>query len=300
VARAEPVVWRQSPFLPGLAERVGRRTDGSVEDEIVAAAPDICAVEGHHEGEITEDFDVGILRAHTLQLFGGFPLQVLDEEHVFRQPHARLGEGVRIPVPKRGRPLDPGALALLSTQNAVQAVFVKPPVFLLDIGPEALGLVRLPEPLRVVEPLERGFQRALLQPAHGAVIDARGSPHRRECIPCHLLEGVGIIEHPDADELRIDRHRAERRVRRRLAGRKLVEREELEHRLGRGSQPRGSGGNVSDLADAPAAGGSQREERYADARTALPSNHRSRPISRKSARNADENAAGSGRRLSTR
>src|SRR4051812_42013958 len=95
------------------------------------------------------------------------------------------------------------------------------------------------------------------------------------------------LRHPrDADENRIDGHRADRRIRRLLARRHLVERQQLQNVLSRAGEPGGERVDVADVADAPARGrwtGKQRDEqacapsaiRRAHARPALQSKCRS-------------------------
>ena len=55
LARLIPVVRRKPPLLAGLAERIRRRADRRVEQKIAAPAPDIGAVQRHHERKIAED-----------------------------------------------------------------------------------------------------------------------------------------------------------------------------------------------------------------------------------------------------
>ncbi len=139
-----------------------------------------------------------------------------------------------------------------------------------------------------------------LQFAHGLVIDDGGLPDVLDLGAPFTLERLCIIHHPDADELRIDRHRAERRVRRRLRRCKLVQRQNLQHRLTRGEKPPCKRGNVANLPDSPTAGRTKGKQRHVESRTARARHHCWAPILMKSACTAAANTWGSGSRLTTR
>src|SRR5947207_1601142 len=83
--------------------------------------------------------------------------------------------------------------------------------------------------------------------------------HRRQ--PGLAAERLELEHVRNADEDRIDRHRADRRVRRLLARRHFVERQELQHVLAGGRKPGGERLDIADVADAPARRGRTREQR---------------------------------------
>src|SRR5207237_9942003 len=104
-------------------------------------------------------------------------------------------------------------------------------------------------------------------PADCGLLDAAGAadigqrraiPGRQRVVTAERLE----LRHArHADEDRIDRHRADGRVRRLLTRRHLVERQQLEHAQACGSEPGRDRFHIADVADSPAFGGGAREQR---------------------------------------
>ena len=94
-------------------------------------------------------------------------------------------------------------------------------------------------PFSVEKTLERRAKRGVLQLADRLMVDARRAADRRQRVAIALRERSFAAERRefrnvrDPDENRVDRHRADRRVRRLLAGRHLVERQQLQHALSR-------------------------------------------------------------------
>src|SRR6185503_5102131 len=109
----------------------------------------------------------------------------------------------------------------------------------------------------------------------------------------------------DADEDRIDRHRADRRVRRLLPRRHLVQRQQLEHALAGGCQPCRDVLHIADVADAPAFGRRTREQRDEQPRPAPAGGRTHVDVAlqakcRRTRSMPSPNDASGGRRLTTR
>ena len=226
---------------------------------------------------------------------------------------ARAIDGRRLAALQLGRPFGPRPFLLARVQRAKQAVVLDPPRLLAEGAQRARPLGVAP-PFGVDETLERRAQRRLLQSPDRLMVDSRGAPghrgqrgaivRRQRRLAAERLE-LGHGGH--ADEDRIDGHRADRRVRRLLAGRHLVERQQLQHAQAGGRQPRRDGLDVADVADAPAGRGRTREQRDEQARPAAAgrARHSWRPTAlqskcRRTRATPSANTAGGGSRLTTR
>jgi hypothetical protein len=115
-------------------------------------------------------------------------------------------------------------------------------------------------------------QDGLLERAHTDVIDCRAAPKPVEFaaqlplepgLAADLAEVLHVL---DRNELRVDRHCAQCRVRRRLARGHLVDRQQLQHAVPRGREPAAHRLDIGDLANAPTARRRDREERDQDTR----------------------------------
>ena len=87
-----------------------------------------------------------------------------------------------------------------------------------------------------------------------------------------------VLHVSERDVLRVDRHRAERAVGRRIVGRCLGDRQELQQALSGAREPRRHSLDVADLTDAPTARGRHREQRHQNACAAIswPERHEGR------------------------
>ena len=123
-------------------------------------------------------------------------------------------------------------------QRPEQRVVVQPPGLLVAERAEGRRAARSAGPFRVAEMRERAPQRRPLQRrgprrsrssararAHRALRAIRGSQRG------FAADRLEVFERPHRDELRIDRHRAQRRIRRRLARRHFVDGQQLQHAL---------------------------------------------------------------------
>ena len=129
-----------------------------------------------------------------------------------------------------------GRSPLARVQRAEQAVVLDPPRLLADARAQRRARGRCRAATRRRETVERRAQRGVLQPADRRVVDARRGADRGRARSRSAGDSAasppsaansGTPRH--ADEDRIDRHRADRGVRRLLAGRHLVERQQLQH-----------------------------------------------------------------------
>jgi hypothetical protein len=111
----------------------------------------------------------------------------------------------------------------------------------------------------------------MFERAYSRVVDRDGGPHLIELHPqvasesCFAPEPDEVLQIREADELGIDRHRAQRRIGRRLVRRHLVDRQQLEHALPRTRHPSRHGRDVADLTDTPTPGRGHGEERHEQA-----------------------------------
>ena len=254
-----PPVDRQSPILARLAERVRRNADRCVHAEFILTGPDVRAVAAHHERQVAEQRDAGGLLPRAAPLIARQPLQVLPIENFLGQLRARTLERVRPAAAQRLGPVPPRALVVLRVQRAKQRVVVQPPAFIRDVLVKRPGARRVALTLDTLEPFAAAPQHEFLQRAYLRVLNARRDAHRVETraqpglerlLAADLLEVLHLVE---GDELRIDRHRAQRGIRRRFAGRHLVDRQQLQDADARRVEPAGDGGDVADFADAPRA-----------------------------------------------
>jgi len=160
-------------------------------------------------------------------------------------------------------------------QRAKQAIVLDPPGLLVEVPTQRAIAIAAAPPLALEKALERRAQRAQLQPPHVRMLDARRTADRRERRPIlggqrrFSAECLKLRHARDADEDRIDRQRADRRVGRLLARRHLVERQELQDPLAGRGQPGGHRLDVTDVADTPTRRGGAREQRDEQARAAL-------------------------------
>jgi len=197
----------------------------------------------------------------------GEPLHVLAEQDFVGELRPCAIERVRAPAPQRLGPVEPGALAVPRVERAEQRVVVEPPPFFRDVRAERVGSARAAREVHVPEPGEAPAQRDVLQRPDLAVLNARGDTDGVEARAQPGLErllAAGLHEVFDAierDELRVDRHGAQRRVGRRLARRHLVDRQQLQDVDARGVEPADHRFDVANLADTPAPGRGNGEKR---------------------------------------
>ena len=145
----------------------------------------------------------------------------------------------------------------------------------------------------------------MFERAHSCVVDRDGCSHLVELHPQVGLEAglaverCKILQIREADELRIDRHRAKRRIGRCLERRHLVNRQQLEHALPRACHPRCHRWNVANLTDTPTPGRGHGEQRHeqAGATRRWWGQH---CTNRSSRATASANDSSGGRRLTTR
>src|SRR5581483_1714092 len=174
------------------------------------------------------------------------PLQVLIEDDVARQRVAYLVDRRRLALSQRLGPLGPRPLLFAGMNGAKEAVVLDPPCLLRRERAQLGGAVAVPTPLVAIEPVERAPKRVVLHAPDVTVVDLRRGPDpiaRRPLVVGH----VG-----DADEDRIDRHRADGGIGRLLAGRHLIDGQQLQHADTRVGEPRRDRLDVADIADAPA------------------------------------------------
>ena len=147
-------------------------------------------------------------------------------------------------------------------------VVVQPPGLFGAERPKGRRSAGFAGPLRVAEVRERASQAPsftgrgpprsrLPRAARAASSRARISGSQRG----FAADRGEVLERPHRDELRIDRHRAERRVGRRFARRHLVDRQQLQNALSGAIEPPCHRLDVADFADAPAACRRNRKQR---------------------------------------
>src|SRR5262245_16795704 len=207
---------------------------------------------------------------HPLRARG--PLEVLVEQHFVGELATCAIDGGRLAPLQLDRPFGPQPLLLARVQRAEQAVVLDPPRLLARIGAKRPASIGVAPPLLVEEPAEGRPQVRQLQPADLRIRDARRRAHLGEGRTIGRRQAALAAERLEfgdpwqVDEDRIDRHRADGRVRRLLPGRHLVQRQELQHTHPGGGEPRGCGFDVGDVADPPARTGGAREKRNQQAR----------------------------------
>ena len=172
-----PAIRRQSPVLPGLGERVGRRADGSVDVELVLPRPDVGAVAAHHEREVAEHADRTCLAARLLPLLVGKPLQVGVVGNLLPKPLPRVVQRRRNAVADAGVPLAPVTAAVRLEQRAEQRVVAEPPVLPLAKRAEAPIAIAAAAGNCLTKMRERLPQRPPLHRADAGIVDAFRAPH---------------------------------------------------------------------------------------------------------------------------
>jgi hypothetical protein len=152
-------------------------------------------------------------------------------------------------------------------QGSEERVVVEPPGLLLGEQAEGTRSTAVAAHLDVAEAFERSAQRTVFQPPHAAVVHAGGGPQAFELAAQLGLERAlaaergEVLDVVERQVLRVDRHGAQRRIGRGLVLGELVDGQQLQQRQAGRVEPLGGRGEVADLADSPAAGRSQREER---------------------------------------
>ena len=145
-------------------------------------------------------------------------------------------------------------------KGAKQRVVFEPPGLFVDVRLERAGAIAAVVPLVGHKVFERGSKRAPFQRPHVLVFDASCEADGRQRFTIGRRERGFAAERfelghlRNADVNRVDRHRADRRIRRLLARRHLVERQQLQNALSRAGEPGGERLDVADVADAPARG----------------------------------------------
>jgi hypothetical protein len=196
----------------------------------------------------------------------GDPLQVLLEQHLARELTARMIDVGRFAALKGVGPQRPRPFPLARVDRSEERVVLNPPRLLAE------KCLQLPAPRRAAAPFgleksrERRPERRFFQTADFRVLDAGGAADLDERGAVIVAERVlaaerrefGDLRHGDED--RVDRHRADRRIGRLLAGRHFVDGEQLQHALARRGKPGGDRGNIAHLADAPADGRRARKQ----------------------------------------
>ena len=143
--------------------------------------------------------------------------------------------------------------------RAKQRVVLEPPGLLADERPQrTAAFARSLRHSRSRKRSNAARSARRFSAPHVAMLDAR---RRRTAVSVSPIAGGSAASPPSAansgdrrhaDEDRIDRHRADRRVWRLLARRHLVERQQLQDALAGAGQPGGERRDVADVADAPA------------------------------------------------
>src|SRR5215204_2971837 len=156
---------------------------------------------------------------------------------------------------------------MLRMQRAKQRVIVEPPGLLVRVRSEPRRAWRLAFPLVILKMRERAVQRHRLERPYRCIVH-----RRRRAYGCQTLAPFGrerafttnrgkVLHISQRDELRIDGHRAQRRVGRRFGDRHLVDRQHEQHALSGPRQPTAHRFEITDLANSPTACGRNREQR---------------------------------------
>ena len=151
--------------------------------------------------------------------------------------------------------------------RAKERVVFDPPCLLTDERLELARASGIVTPLVGAEPLKRGPQRRALHPTDAGVIDVRGAPQHVEQVAIggrqrrFPTDGRKLRHVRHANVHRIDGHGAHGRVRRGLARRPLVDRQELKNFLTRAREPARQRHEIADIAGAPARGGRAGKQR---------------------------------------
>ena len=232
-----PPIDRHPPVLTAGAERIRRDAERDVEMKLVLPRPHIGTVAVDHERQIAEQLDAVRAAARLAPLQRRDPLQVLKEQDLARQLTPRTIDCRGLAALQLDRPVGPRVLLLARVNRAKQAVVLDPPRLLAEKHPHRARTLGVAAPFGFLEAIERRAQRGVLQGAHHFMLDPRRSAAGVQ--PLAILGGerrftaerFEIGDARQTDEHRIDRHRADRRVRRLLAWRPLVDRQQLQDAL---------------------------------------------------------------------
>src|SRR5207245_9863143 len=144
------------PVLALGAERVGRRAERDVEQELLLPRPDVGAVAVDHEWEIAQQLHAVRVLPRRGPLRRGNPLEILIEEDLARELAPRLGDRSRIAPLQRIGPFGPRVFALTGVQRAEDPVVLDPPGLLAQKSFQAARAIRVAAPLRFREACARG------------------------------------------------------------------------------------------------------------------------------------------------
>ena len=232
--------------------------------------PHVGAVAAHHEGQVADERDAVELASGLFPLPLGDPLMPAHLQHRVGTLRTRLDQRLGVVRRQMRRPLPPRTGVVLVVQHTEERVVVEPPVLVGHVVAE------FGRPRRVVCPLGRA--EVLEGPVQLRVLDGhrrRVLHHRRgieRSAPRVLTRRSGATSLPSAERLhlrhvvqrdveRVDGHGAERRVRRGLARRHVVDGQHLQQTETGGPQPGAESREVGDVADAPAVRRARREQR---------------------------------------
>ncbi len=229
--------------------------------------PHVGAVTGRRKWEIAEDAEAARLGARRGPLLVGHPLQVLMEEDLVADLLRDRRQRDRIAIADTRTPVAPRLAASGLMDGPECRVVVEPPGLRCHERTERGSAVRVGRHLGIEETPEGRPQCAVLQRAHRRVIHPgacscvfQRAPHGgvERGLATNRLE---ILNVRHVDEDRVQRHRCQRAVRRALARRHLVERQQLQQPETATKHPARQRRHIGKLADAPALVRRAREER---------------------------------------